>query len=807
VRYASGLRRSWRAWLALAVLCGVALSLSLAAGADARRTSSVLDRHLAAFRAPEAAVAIDQSRYPPELVETLLDEVDRLPQVAAAARVQGVFMEVFDAKGGLVPAFDFGSAFGKLVDEDAIHGVGAFDLISGRFPADDQPAEVMMNPEAMAAGGWSIGDRVDAIRMFRTSDFDEQGNADLSKGEQVHVTIVGVAQRPDELIDDTETRIPQVYLFPAFGRAHPNIGFYMIDYIRLVHGAADEAAFQHGAAAVSASSDSNPLQISSMTEALVHADQARRPLVVAVWLLAAVLFAAAIIFCALAIGRSLADHYRDLPVLRALGMSRGALALAITMHAMTIAIVAVVVAMVAAVMTTVATPFGRSGRIEPDPGLDVDTAVLLTGAVIIVVSLSLILLIWGMRTAGRPRNLNVEQVEQVRLRESVGVIGHVRTSPSVGTALRFAFQPPTGGSAGSARMVAGSAALGIALFAGALGFAASLDNVQNTPPAHGWNWDLAVVNNFGTIPDDAVQTVLDASDVDESAAFTTGPVTIAGLQVSALGIDPKAGAVYLTMNSGRAPLAANEIVLGASTLRRVNASVGDPVVVTTPRGQRTMTVVGVATFPAIGSARFGAMSLGDGAATIASVLPPSDPTGRYSGVFLRLVPGSRAKRIDEMRELVAGLGCTDASCFLIDAKPPQLAGYDDVRSIRYPLGLALACLVVLPLGYGIVATVRSRRRELAVLRALGMTQHQVSVVVILYAVVVACLAAVLGLVAGALIANIGWHVFSQSVGFAWPVTVPARAVAFVAVGAVLVATAIATAVSLSPLSRRPGRLN
>ena len=205
-----------------------------------------------------------------------------------------------------------------------------------------------MNPEAMAAGGWSIGDRVDAIRLFRTSDFDEQGNIDPTKGEQLEVTIVGVAQRPDELIDDTEIRAPQVYLFPAFGRAHPHIGYYMIDYIRLVHGAADEAAFQQGAAAVSASSDSDPLQISSMTEAVVHADQARRPLVVAVWMLAAVLFAAALIFSALSIARSLTEHYRDLPVLRALGLSRGAIGLVITMHAMTIAIVAALVAMVIA---------------------------------------------------------------------------------------------------------------------------------------------------------------------------------------------------------------------------------------------------------------------------------------------------------------------------------------------------------------------------------------------------------------------------------------------------------------------------
>ena len=776
LRYGSGLRRSWRGWLALAVLCGVALSLSLAAGADARRTSSVLDRHLVAYRAPHAAVAIDQSQYPPELVSTLLDRVDQLPEVAATARVQGVAMEVIDANGDFVPAFDFGSALGKLVDEDAIHDVGAFHLISGRFPADDQPGEVMMNPEAMAAGGWSIGDRVDSIRMFRTSDFDEQSNFDPTKGEQIHVTIVGVAQRPDELIDDTEIRAPQVYLFPAFGRAHPQVGFYMIDYIRLVHGADDEVAFQQGAAAVSASSDSNPLQISSMAEALSHADQARRPLVVAVWLLAAVLFAAAFIFSALSIGRSLADHYKDLPVLRALGLSRGAIALVITMHAATIAIVAAVVAMVAAVMTTVATPFGASGRIEPDPGLDVDATLLLIGAVIIVVSLSLILLIWGWRTAGRRQDLSVEQARQPHLRESVGIIGHVRAGPSIGTALRFAFQRPAGSrTAGSGRIVGVSAALGVALFAGALGFAASLDNVQHTPAAHGWNWDLAVVNTFGTIPDDALQSVLDAPAVDESAAFTTGPLTIAGTQVAALGIDPKAGAVYLTMNSGRAPLSANEIVLGASTLATVNASVGDRVAVTTPGGDRTMTIVGVATFPAIGSARFGSMSLGDGAATIASVLPPSDPTGHYSGVLLRLVSsGSRTERIDQMRELVAGLGCTDASCFLLDAKPPQLAGYDDVRSIRFPLGVALACLVALPLGYGIVSTVRSRRRELAVLRALGMTSHQVSAIVIVHAIVVALVAVALGVVAGALIANIGWHLFSQSVGFEWPVTVPSR---------------------------------
>ena len=38
--------------------------------------------------------------------------------------------------------------------------------------------------------------------------------------EPLHVTIVGIAQRPDELLDDTSGLAPQVYFFPAFGREH-----------------------------------------------------------------------------------------------------------------------------------------------------------------------------------------------------------------------------------------------------------------------------------------------------------------------------------------------------------------------------------------------------------------------------------------------------------------------------------------------------------------------------------------------------------------------------------------------------------
>jgi ABC-type antimicrobial peptide transport system permease subunit len=88
-----------------------------------------------------------------------------------------------------------------------------------------------------------------------------------------------------------------------------------------------------------------------------------------------------------------------------------------------------------------------------------------------------------------------------------------------------------------------------------------------------------------------------------------------------------------------------------------------------------------------------------------------------------------------------------------------------------------------------------------------MTRHQVSAAVILHAILVALAAVVIGVLIGTLFANIGWRLFSRSVGFAWPVEMPTLSVALVAVGSVLIATAIATVVALSPLSRPPDRLN
>ncbi len=804
LRYVTGLRRSWQSWMVLAVVCGLTLSLALAAAADARRTSSALERYLSAYRSPDAAVAVDQTLYAPELVNQLFDQVDRLPQVNAAAHVQGVFLEVMDEHGGFVPAFDFGSAAGKLVDDTAIHEVGAFQLFGGRFPTADRADEVMVNREAMAEGGWSIGDHVDSIRLFRKSDLDDEGNADPTKGEQLQLTIVGVAQRPDELLDDTGGRAPQVYLFPAFGRAHDAPGFYLIDYVRLRNGASDEAGFQSAAAAISSSTPQDPLQYSSFNDAMRHSVQALRPQVVAIWLLAAVLLIAALYFTAQSVARSLRTHYSDLAALRALGVSRWSIALAITMHAATIAVVAAFVAAFACWASSMATPLGATRDIDPDPGLHLDLSVMLIGAAIIIVTLSTMLLIWSWRLAGRARQSSGADGSATSDASiaSAGLIGRLRTGVLSSTAMRFAFQSSSDRNSAAVHGVTGSAALGIALFVGGLAFASTVQTVLETPAAHGWNWDAAIVNNFGAIPDEAVASISDDDHVDELSAFTTGVLTIGGHSVFSLGIDQKLGAVYLSLTDGRAPQSADEIVLGESTFKATGRSMGDTIEVVTPQDTREMTIVGLATFPPIGSARFGSLSLGDGAATIASVLSTADPTGIYSGLLVRVRDGSKVADMASLRASVAEMGCSDSSCFLTDAQPPQLAGYAELRSIWVPFGLAIGSLVAVPLGYGVVSSVRARRRELSILRAMGMRQRQVSAIVMLQGLSIVIVSSIVGVVVGVVAAGFAWTVFSRSVGLDWPLDAPKLAYASIVAGALGIAVLVSIFVAVTPSARR-----
>ena len=103
-----------------------------------------------------------------------------------------------------------------------------------------------------------------------------------------------------------------------------------------------------------------------------------------------------------------------------------------------------------------------------------------------------------------------------------------------------------------------------------------------------------------------------------------GSVAIRGSVVPAVGLAAKVGPLLAPeILEGRAPRTTDEMVLGTSTLRRMNLRVGDDVA-TTINGRRTSVhIVGRAVFPHFGQGSFVLDDLGEGALlTAGRVSPP-----------------------------------------------------------------------------------------------------------------------------------------------------------------------------------------
>jgi ABC-type lipoprotein release transport system permease subunit len=364
--------------------------------------------------------------------------------------------------------------------------------------------------------------------------------------------------------------------------------------------------------------------------------------------------------------------------------------------------------------------------------------------------------------------------------------------PTVVTGSRFALQSGGGRTATPVRSVLASIALAVTVLVVAMSFSSYVDHLVRTKHEYGWDWDVGISNDFGSIPDEAVDTVRELPQVDALAAYTQGQLQIGGDDVPSVGIDQFDGTVFPTLESGRVPQSDSDIVLGRLTMRDIDASIGDQIEVGTPLGQRTMTIVGVATFPSIGARRFTTTSLGRGAATVSSLIPaPADDVGgAYSGLFLRVDPTDRDAAIDEIQRFVAELGCSDG-CFQTDARPEELNGYAKLGDLWIPFACALGLLLTVSLAHGIATTARARRHDLAILSALGLKRRQTSEVVLWQALTMVVIALVVALPAGILVANVGWRVFTAHFGIRPPIDLPVQELVMLTLLALLGAICVA----------------
>ena len=318
------------------------------------------------------------------------------------------------------------------------------------------------------------------------------------------------------------------------------------------------------------------------------------------------------------------------------------------------------------------------------------------------------------------------------------------------------------GTAGVATSVAGIVA--------ALTFGSSLDRLVDDPARWGWFGELSI-----EVPEparDDIYAALDAApEVDAYAEVRGVEIAVEGTVVAAYSVDPRRGDIEPMVFEGRAPVSRDEIALGPRLSERLRVEVGDRV--RTDAGART--VVGVAPTPGLsersdnvsGALLGGAVDVADFTTAIVRVADGVDPARFGGAVYPDAEYGSPVEPSDvaNMGELAA-LPSLLASTFAITG---LVAVADVARS-----------------------TAERNRRDVAVLRSLGLSRRGAARAVLVATAGVVLLAAAIAVPLGAIAATRVWYLVASGTDLGAPVSFPPAllwGLPVLAVGALVAGTA------------------
>ena len=242
-------------------------------------------------------------------------------------------------------------------------------------------------------------------------------------------------------------------------------------------------------------------------------------------------------------------------------------------------------------------------------------------------------------------------------------------------------------------------------------------------------------------------------------------------------------------------------MLGTSTMRRLGLHTGQQVRVTVSGHPMRDRVVGRAVFPNFGQGGYTPTDLGEGAETTAAVLRPAalayGGANGFEFVLLRFADGpARRAAVNRFRRSMIGF-CShiqQSTCVVIGQRPNGLTNYASVDAIPEVLAALLAGLGTCVLGQAAVMSGRRRRREFAILKALGLLRRQIREISAWQVTIWAGLALLIGLPLGLAAGRWSWQLFGAGLGVAAHARVPVTLV-LVMVPAVLI---IANAVALWP---------
>ena len=371
---------------------------------------------------------------------------------------------------------------------------------------------------------------------------------------------------------------------------------------------------------------------------------------------------------------------------------------------------------------------------------------------------------------------------------------------SATTGIRFAIEPGAGRTAVPVRSAIVGAVLAVAVVVGALTFGASLNTLVSHPALYGWNWRYELLSAYAgdeDLPQQQTATLLDHDHyIDAWSGIYFATLAIDHQTVPVLGADPGAR-VEPPLLSGHAFRASDQIVLGATTLTMLHKHLGDTVTVdngsTTPR---RLHIVGTATMPTIGQPGSVHPTMGAGALLDYQLIPAAIRNLQQSAV-----PGPQAVLVRfrhganpaaAYRSLQAiNTALPTAGGVISVQRPAEIVNYRSMGTTPTILGAALAAGAVAALALTLIASVRRRRRDLALLKTLGFTHRQLGAVVAWQSSIAVAIGVAMGVPIGIIFGRWLWNLFAHTIHAVPQPTIPTLSIALVALAALALANIVA----------------
>jgi hypothetical protein len=534
------------------------------------------------------------------------------------------------------------------------------------------------------------------------------------------------------------------------------------------------------------------------------AQRTLRPLTLALEVFGVLAGLAVLLIGAQALLRQLRLGATERAVLRSLGASP-AMIMAEGLAGLLAATVAgAVLAIGVAVLLSPVGPIGPVRSVYPTPGFTADWLVLGLGALALVLGLSAVAIVAAVRES--PERASRRRLVRSRESSVVGAAADAGLSVPAVTGLRFALEPGTGRNAVPVRSaIVGTVLAGLILTA-TFTFGSSLTSLVSHPSLYGWNWDYEMLSGYSGAEDLPAHLTATLLDRDPHVAAWTGvyfvTVDLDGVAVPALATRPDP-VVAPTLLSGHGLEASDQVVLGAATLRQLHKGIGGTVVLANRSGaDHTLTIVGTATMPTVGSGSGAHLEMGTGALLSSSLFSTSTlnlqqvPVPGPNAVFVRTRGGTASAALLSLQKIDVAIDAVPADDQPAGGvvgvlRPAEIVDYGSIGSLPAYLGLALAVGAVVALGLTLVASVRRRRRDLALLKTLGLTGRQLASIVSWQSTFAVAVGMVVGIPLGVILGRTLWDLFAHEINAVAAPSVPALVVVLIAAGALVLANLVA----------------